>query len=40
VHTHPVDRPANIFNAEVTLHADSGRQPFLLLPVIPTKGNA
>ena len=38
VHTHPADRPAAIFNAQVTLHADKTRQPFVLLPLIPPKG--
>ncbi len=35
LHEHPEDRPAEIFDNQVTLHADADRQPFLLLPVIP-----
>ena len=34
-HTDPDDRPPAIFDSEITLHADLGRQPFLLLPIIP-----
>jgi predicted acyl esterase len=37
VHTHPTDRPAEIFNAQVSLESDSNRQPYLLLPIIPKK---
>lgn len=33
-HDDPADRPAAVFGADVTLHADAARQPFLLLPVI------
>jgi predicted acyl esterase len=36
-HTDPVDRPAQIFGADVTLHFDADRQPYLLLPFIPDK---
>ena len=35
VHDDPSDRPAEIFGGKVTLHADEGRQPYVLLPVIP-----
>ncbi len=31
------DRPANIFSGKTTLHSESGREPFLLLPIIPKK---
>jgi hypothetical protein len=31
------DRPEKIFGGMTTLHADAGRQPFLLLPIIPGK---
>jgi hypothetical protein len=33
----PADRPQKILGGQTTLHADAGRQPFLLLPVIPRK---
>src|SRR5688572_25265169 len=36
VHDDPQDRPPEIFGGKVTLHADEKRQPYLLLPVIPT----
>lgn len=35
-HAEPSDRPEGIFGAEVTLHSDRGRRPYLLLPVIPS----
>jgi predicted acyl esterase len=34
-HTHPQDRPAEVFSTTNTLHFAPGRAPFLLLPVIP-----
>jgi predicted acyl esterase len=37
VHTHPKDRPTEIFSAKVSLEADSDRQPYLLLPIIPKR---
>jgi len=36
-HDHPVDRPPEIFGAQVTLHFELGRQPHVLLPVIPLR---
>ena len=39
-HNDPDDRPAAIFDSEVTLHAGGGRDPYLLLPIIPQKGEA
>ena len=36
-HTHPQDRPAEIFEAANTLHFGATRRPYLLLPVIPRK---
>jgi predicted acyl esterase len=36
VHDDPQDRPAEIFDAEVTLHTDSP-DAFLLLPIVPDK---
>ncbi len=34
-HTHPLDRPAEVFEARTTLHFAPGMQPYLLLPIIP-----
>jgi uncharacterized protein len=36
-HNHPKDRPAEIFDTRNTLHFGGGREPYLLLPVIPPK---
>ena len=36
-HTHPQDRPAEIFETANTLHFGATRRPYLLLPVIPPK---
>lgn len=36
-HTHPQDRPAEIFETANTLHFGATRAPYLLLPVIPPK---
>src|SRR6186713_603650 len=36
-HDDPRDRPPAIFDGDVTLHAGSNRQPYVLLPVIPKK---
>jgi hypothetical protein len=36
-HADPDDRPAAIFDTEVTLHAGGGRDPYLLVPIIPPK---
>ena len=35
VHDDPADRPLEKFGGKVTLHAEAGKQPFVLLPVIP-----
>ena len=35
VHDDPQDRPPEIFGGQVTLHAGDGKQPYVLLPVIP-----
>ncbi|HXH63445.1 MAG TPA: CocE/NonD family hydrolase C-terminal non-catalytic domain-containing protein, partial [Gemmatimonadales bacterium] len=35
VHDDPRDRPKEIFGGTNTLHFEPGRQPYLLLPVIP-----
>ncbi len=37
LHNDPVDRPADIFGGVTTLHFGRGRQPFLLLPIIPPR---
>lgn len=39
-HNDPDNRPPAVFDTEVTLHADSARAPYLLLPIIPKKGDA
>jgi len=36
-HTHPKDRPAEIFDTHAALHFGGGREPYLLLPIIPPK---
>jgi predicted acyl esterase len=38
-HDDPLDRPAEIFDCNVTLHFDKDKRPYLLLPVIPPKAN-
>jgi hypothetical protein len=35
LHDDPRDRPTDIFGGDVTLHFGDGREPFLLLPIIP-----
>jgi predicted acyl esterase len=35
--THTLDRPAEIFGRNYTLHFAHGRQPYVLLPIIPPK---
>ena len=34
-HEHPEDRPADVFDADVTLYAGGDRASYVLLPVIP-----
>jgi predicted acyl esterase len=36
-HDEPSDRPAEIFGGKTTLHFEPGREPYVLLPVIPAK---
>ena len=36
-HDDPRDRPVSVFGGRVTLHFDSKRPSYLLLPVIPAK---
>jgi predicted acyl esterase len=38
LHDDPQDRPPEVFGGRVTLHSGPGRQPYLLLPVIPSRG--
>jgi predicted acyl esterase len=40
LHNDPVDRPPSLFDGTTTLHFGAGRQPYLLLPVIPPKSKA
>jgi hypothetical protein len=35
LHNDPTDRPADVFGGTTSLHFGRGRQPFLLLPIIP-----
>ena len=37
LHTHPQDRPPEIFDCINTLHFAPGRQPYVLLPIVPAK---
>jgi predicted acyl esterase len=37
LHVHPKDRPNDVFGGTNTLHFAPGRQPYLLLPVIPPR---
>jgi len=37
LHAHPQDRPPHLFGGTCTLHFAPGKQPYLLLPVIPPK---
>ena len=37
MHDDPIDRPADIFGGRTTLHFGGGREPHLLLPVVPSK---
>jgi hypothetical protein len=36
-HDSPADRPPEVFGATVTLHFEPGRQPYVLLPIIPPR---
>jgi predicted acyl esterase len=36
-HTHPQDRPPEIFGGKNTLHFAPGKMPYVLLPIIPPK---
>ncbi len=37
LHDDPRDRPPELFGGHTTLHAGAGRQPWLLLPVVPPR---
>jgi len=37
LHDDPDDRPADVYGGAVTLHADEGRRPWVLLPVVPPR---
>jgi len=37
VHNNPKDRPPEVFGAPATLHFDSDKVPYVLLPIIPPK---
>jgi hypothetical protein len=37
LHTHPQDRPAENFAGFNTLYFTPGRQPYVLLPIIPAE---
>jgi putative CocE/NonD family hydrolase len=38
VHDEPLDRPDAIFGGTTTLHFGKGREPYLLVPIIPSHG--
>jgi uncharacterized protein len=40
LHDDPLDRPSEVFGGTTSLHFGRGRQPFLLLPIIPPKKSA
>lgn len=37
LHDDPEDRPPAVFGGRTTLHAGAGRQPYLLLPIVPPR---
>jgi predicted acyl esterase len=37
LHDHPQDRPKEVFGGRNTLHFEPGKQPYVLLPVIPNQ---
>jgi uncharacterized protein len=37
LHNHPLDRPRDIFGGTNALHFAEGREPYVLLPIIPPK---
>ena len=36
-HDDPLDRPAEVFDGNITLHFEKDKRPYLLLPIIPPK---
>jgi len=36
-HTNPKDRPPEVFGGKNTLHIEKGKEPYVLLPIIPPK---
>jgi predicted acyl esterase len=36
-HQDPISRPRDVFGGTVTLHAGEGREPYLLLPIVPCR---
>jgi len=40
LHDDPRDRPADVFGGVTSLHFGAGRQPYVLLPIIPPKKTA
>jgi uncharacterized protein len=39
-HADPESRPHDVLGGTVTLHAGGGRESYLLLPIIPSRGQA
>ena len=39
MHDDPLDRPRDLFGGRTTLHFGGGREPYLLLPIIPAKAD-
>jgi len=37
MHDDPIDRPPDVFGGRTILHFGGGREPHLLLPIIPPK---
>lgn len=37
-HNDPDNRPQDVFGGRVTLHAGGGRESYVLVPIIPSKG--
>ncbi len=37
MHDDPIDRPPDVFGGRTILHFGGGREPYLLLPIIPPK---
>jgi len=37
LHNDPTDRPPKIFGGNVTIHFDNNKQPYVLVPIVPSK---